>query len=165
LMLDILESICGRLESGRAVEPRDLDAILAVIGSFVRPHHALGENLVLSVVDEAGVSIEGGALLVMMTERKKLLEHVRNLRAGIERYKEGDRRAVEDIIRTGRSYIDILRRQMKIEEEDIYPRLDIHLSPRQQSELVARLEQSGSYWKYEALQKLTELKERYLSNN
>jgi hemerythrin-like domain-containing protein len=101
----------------------------------------------------------------MMTERKQLLEHVRSLRAAVDRYREGDRGAAEKIIRTGRSYINILRRQMKIEEEDIYPRLDIHLSPRQQSELVAKLEQSGSHGKYEALQKLAEMKDRYLSNS
>jgi hemerythrin-like domain-containing protein len=163
-MLDILESICSRLESGRSVEPGDLEVILGVIGSFVGPHQVLGEDLVLSAVDEAGVSIEGGALLVMMTERNELLKHVRNLRAAVDKYREGDRRAAEDIIQTGRSYINILRRQMKIEEEDIYPRLDIHLSPRQQRELLARLEESGSHRKYEALQKLAEMKDRYLSN-
>ena len=50
LMLGILESICGKLQSGAAVEPEDLDVILAFIRSFVGPHQTLGENLVPTIV-------------------------------------------------------------------------------------------------------------------
>lgn len=69
------------------------------------------------------------------------------------------------IIETARSYIPILRYQMEIEEQDIYPRLDTHQSPDEQRELATKLEQSETYEKYEALQKLSEMKGHYLSND
>ena len=165
LMLGILESICGKLQSGAAVEPEDLDVILAFIRSFVGPHQTLGENLVFSAVEEAGVSKEGGAMLVMITERNLLLENARNLGDGVAKYRKGDRDGASKIVESARSYIPILRHQMEIEEQDIYPRLDTHQSPEEQRELAAKLEQSETYEKYEALQKLSEMKGRYLSND
>jgi len=151
-MLDILESICGKLESGATVEPEDLDVILEFIRSFVGPHQTLGENLVFSAVEEAGVSKGGGAMLVMMTERNLLLEHARDLRDAVAKYRKGDREGTSKIIQSARSYIPILRHQMEIEEQDIYPRLDTHQSPEEQRELATKLEQSETYEKYEALQ-------------
>lgn len=104
-------------------------------------------------------------MLVMMTERNLLLENARNLRDAVAKYRKGDREGASKIIESAHSYIPMLRHQMEIEEQDIYPRLDMHQSPEEQRELATELEQSETHEKYEALQKLTEMKGRYLSND
>jgi hemerythrin-like domain-containing protein len=159
-MLEILETFCKELESGATVEPEDLDTILAFIRSFVAPHHMLVENLVFTAVEEAGVSKEGGAMLVMMTERNSLREHRRNLYDAVAEYRKAGRNGADKLVESARSYVSILRHEMEIEEQDIYPRLDTHQSMEQQRELFAKLERLETHEKYDALERLLEMKGR-----
>jgi hemerythrin-like domain-containing protein len=165
LMLKILESICRKLESGERVESEHLDDVLDFMKDFVVPDNAVGESLVLSAIEEAGVRLERGALIVMSTERNTLREYAEKLQKAATNYKGGDPDAVEQVVHIARSYIFLLRREMEIEEKDIYSRLEIHLSTAQQSELADRLERSGTSAKYGAVQRLEKIQNAYLSRS
>lgn len=163
LMSKILENICGKLQSLEKVESEHLDRILAFMKDFVVPHNGVGESLVLSAVEEAGVPMERGAFIAMGAERNTLREYTAYFQEAVAKYRHGDPDAPELVVHIARSYIAALERQMEMQERSIYPRLDIYLSTAQQRELTDRFKRSETPARLDALERLSRIKDAYPS--
>lgn len=141
LMLNILEEICKRLESGEKVDLDHLDRIVEFIKVFAdRCHHSKEEDLLFPAMEEAGVPKEGGPIGVMLTEHDYGREYVRGISQAISKYRSGDTEASVDIVKNAKGYIELLTQHIYKEDNILYPIADKFLSEKKQEELYEEFE-------------------------
>ncbi|MGQ9493468.1 MAG: hemerythrin domain-containing protein [Anaerolineae bacterium] len=79
-VLNILENVCQRLETGKAVDAEHLEHILEFIRIFAdRCHHGKEEDLLFPAMEKAGIPREGGPIGVMLIEHVQGRNYVRGM--------------------------------------------------------------------------------------
>jgi len=168
LMLDVLEEICNRLESGEKIDYKHLEQVLDSIRTFAdKCHHGKEEDLLFPAMEEAGVPREGGPIGVMLEEHEMGRKYVGKIVQGVLKYKEGDQEAIREIVENARGYILLLRNHIDKEDNVLYMIADKYLSEEKQKELLDEFEkveeEKIGRGKHEELhQILHHLKEFYL---
>lgn len=170
LMLEILEKVCQKLDSGEKMNPEHLDGIVEFIRVFAdRCHHGKEEDLLFPAMVEAGIPKEGGPIGVMLTEHNMGRDYAKGLGNAIAKYKAGDLKASSEIIENAKNYIALLTPHINKEDNILYQMADIHLSKEKQEELLKEFEKvekekigSGKHEEFHKL--LNNLKEVYLSD-
>jgi hemerythrin-like domain-containing protein len=168
LMLEILESVCQRLESEKKVNPEHLEKIIEFIRVFAdKCHHGKEEDLLFSAMEEVGVPKEGGPIGVMLMEHNMGRDYVKGMSQGTTKYKSGDMKASSEIVENARNYIALLSQHIRKEDYVLYPMADMRLSQEKQEELLEKFEKvelerigKGKHEEFHKL--LKELKETYL---
>lgn len=141
-MLNILENVCQRLETGKAVDAEHLEHILEFIRIFAdRCHHGKEEDLLFPAMEKAGIPREGGPIGVMLIEHVQGRNYVRGMGEAVSRYKAGEVKAASDFIANARGYIALLRQHINKEDNILYRMADMHLSESKQQELLEQFEQ------------------------
>ncbi len=141
-MLNILESVCRKLEAGQAVETEHLERILEFIRVFAdQCHHGKEEDVLFPAMEMAGIPREGGPIGVMLIEHTHGREYVRGMNGAVSRYKAGEGKATSDFITNARGYIALLRQHISKEDNILYRMADIHLSAEKKEELLEQFDQ------------------------
>jgi len=141
LMLDILEKVCERLESGQKVNPEHLDRILEFIKVFAdKCHHGKEEDLLFPAMEEAGTPRERGPIGVMLTEHNMGRDYVNGMSEAVAKFKAGDEKALSEIVEYARNYITLLTQHIEKEDNILFPMADMHLSEEKQEELLEKFE-------------------------
>ena len=171
LMLDILEGIASRLESGQEVEPDHLRRIADFIQTFAdRCHHGKEEGLLFPAMEEAGVPRDGGPIGVMLVEHEMGRGYVRRMVEGIGRYADSDGQARSQISESARAYVALLRQHIDKEDNILYPIAEMHLTPEVEQRLPEGFdrierEQIGENKHEEYHELLHELRKAYLGQS
>ncbi len=140
-MIKILESIATKLDKGENIWASDLEAALDFLRVFVdKCHHGKEENLLFPKLVETGIPNEGGPVGMMLREHVIGRNYIAGFAEGTAKYKAGDREAKAEIIENIRGYGELLTSHIFKENNILYKMADMHLTPRQQNDLLANFE-------------------------
>lgn len=168
LMLDILESVCRRLEEGRHVDLSHPDRILDFLKGFVDIcHHAKEEECFFPALEEAGLSRESGPIRVMLMEHEEGRVRIREMKKALAALRGGDLSAARSFAENARAYGGLLRSHIRKEDDVLFPMAEERLSPEKWEELAAMFDKveeervgPGRHEAYHAM--MEELKALYL---
>lgn len=168
-MLDIVEAIASRLDTGGNVDPNDLGLLLEFISVFSDTcHHGKEEDLLFPAMERAGIPREGGPIGCMLSEHDQGREQVRRMREATAAYTQGDVRAGPVIAASARTYAGILREHIDKEDTILYPMAEQHVPRRELEALKTAFEEVETRrigkGRHEELHRLLEsLQEKYLA--
>jgi hemerythrin-like domain-containing protein len=168
VMLDIMESLCLRLEANPDVNHDHLDLIIDFIRAFAdRCHHAKEEKSLFPALEAAGVPRENGPIGVMLKEHalgRNLTSVMEEALAGM---RAGDRAGTAMFIRASREYVSLLRSHIRKENNVLFTMAGEKLSPAEQKRVMDEFERiereetgPGAHEKYHEL--LRSLRDQYL---
>ncbi|GBD86141.1 hemerythrin HHE cation binding domain protein [bacterium BMS3Abin03] len=168
-MLQVMEAVCKKLESGEQVSTDDLNNIVEFIKVFAdKAHHGKEEDLLFVAMVDAGIPKEGGPVGMMLMEHDMGRNFVKGMGEAIQEYSSGNKEAATKIIENARNYASLLSNHIYKEDNILYPMADMHLSEDKQNELlgefnIVQSEKIGNETYTRLLDTLNELKEKYLS--
>jgi len=137
-MIRVLGTMAGRLESGKAVDPGDLEGAVEFIRVFAdRCHHAKEEGLLFPEMEKAGVPRDRGPIGVMLAEHGEGRRNVAAMAGAIPGIRKGDGRAAGVFAAAAKGYGELLTQHIFKEDHILYPMADARLSPAQQDSLEA----------------------------
>lgn len=140
-MLEVLDSVCIRLEQDENVDYQHLDAIVDFIRIFTDEcHHGKEEDLLFPALEAAGVPNYPGPIGVMLQEHATMRGIIKQLATEIQAYRSGETDAGKRIAEQGRQYITWLRQHIEKEEQILFQIADVHLDEKQQNELFTAFE-------------------------
>jgi hemerythrin-like domain-containing protein len=141
LMLEVMEVVCKKLETGEDVSIDDLNNMVKFIKEFAdKSHHLKEEDLLFPAMEEAGIPRDGGPIGVMLSEHTTGREYVKGLSLGIEEYAKRNTSAANQIIENARNYSSLLSNHIYKEDNVLYPMAKLHLSKEQHEELLKEFE-------------------------
>ena len=136
LMLEVVESVSGKLEVGENIPAEHLTEIVDFIQGFAdRCHHAKEEDLLFPAMEKAGIPRQGGPIGVMLIEHTEGREYVRKMKDAAEKYAAGDKKAGVRFAENARGYAALLSQHIHKEDNILYPIADARLSPKTQAGL------------------------------
>jgi hemerythrin-like domain-containing protein len=137
MTLRVLDSMINDAEkTGQIKNPGHLGQLIEFFRTFVdKCHHSKEEDLLFPALEEVGVSQEEGPIGVMLKEHQQGRDCVAKMNAALVRYNDGEREAVNDLIKNGREYIALLNLHIDKENNVLFPIADKHLSAEKQAEL------------------------------
>jgi hemerythrin-like domain-containing protein len=168
VMLRILVSYCGILESGAGVDADHVERSLDFVRGFAdRCHHAKEEEVLFPALEAAGVAREGGPIGVMLKEHNLGRGYIRAAGEAFESYRGGEPKAAAGMVANLRSYINLLDQHIDKENNVLFVMADRVLSEAKQEELFEAFERIETekigIGKHEAYHRLLdELKGIYL---
>lgn len=124
-VLTALETAADRLAAGEAVPPEFFLRAADFIRGFADGcHHHKEEDVLFPALTAAGIPAEGGPVGVMLFEHEEGRRFTAAMRAGAERLKSGDAGARDEIVRSARGYVDLLRGHIMKENHVLFPMAD-----------------------------------------
>jgi len=169
LLLQVLEAVCKKLETGEDVDKNDLNKMVDFIKIFAdKSHHYKEEDLLFPAMVEAGIPKEGGPIGVMLAEHTMGRNFVQGMSQALEEFSTGSAKASEQIVSNARGYIELLTNHIYKEDNILYPMAEMHISTERHNELLQEFERVvpdkiGDDKHKEMVDNLNELKEIYLS--
>jgi hemerythrin-like domain-containing protein len=140
-LLEILAKMSGRLDSGREIEPADLEGAVEFIRVFAdKCHHAKEEDILFPAMIAAGLAKDGGPIAVMLDEHAQGREFVKKFGEGVAKYKAGDKASAAQISRNARGYASLLGRHIEKEDFILYPMADTIVPIARQKEILGEFE-------------------------
>lgn len=129
-MLDVVEEMCLRLKSGKAVAAADqADSVTFIRDYADKLHHGKEEDILFGAMEAAGFPRNGGPTGVMIMEHEQGRGYVGAMAAG------------KDFAVNGLSYVGLLRQHIRKEDECLYPMANERLTPEQQKAMDAAFRQ------------------------
>ncbi len=126
VMLNILEKVCLRLDTGESVKETDLENIVEFFKVFAdKCHHGKEEDLLFPVLEEYGIPNEGGPIGVMLSEHVTGRDNVKGMNAAIADYKEGKESGSKVFVRYARNYIALLTDHIDKENNILFKMADM----------------------------------------
>lgn len=142
IMLQILQAVCGKLESGQEVNAGHLDMIIDFIRIFTdKCHHGKEEGILFPAMEEVGITKESSPIEVMLTEHDSGRGYVKGMSQGITGYKKSGLKAAPKIVKNARGYIELLTQHIYKEDNILYPLADRYLPVIAQGRLMAKFEE------------------------
>jgi hemerythrin-like domain-containing protein len=141
LMLQILENVCERLESGKRVDPDHLERIVEFFSIFAdKCHHAKEEEMLFPEMEKSGIPKESGPIGVMLSEHEEGREFVKGMKEGVAKIKAGGPFAAVQLTGSARKYVDLLSRHIDKENNVLFPMADNVVSKETQDRLQESFE-------------------------
>lgn len=141
LALSILDKINKKLEHKEKVDPSHLEQLLEFLKTFVdKCHHSKEEDVLFPEMEKVGIPKDGGPIKMMLAEHDMGRSYIKGLSEGIEKYLAGDLEAGQQIVKNAKSYISLLKDHIEKENNILYEIADMHLSPRQQSDITKQFD-------------------------
>jgi len=168
LMLRIMENISIRIEKGGDLNIEQYEKIIEFIKGFAdKCHHGKEEDILFPELVRHGIADEGGPVGVMLHEHILGRNHIKELSGAFEEFKNGNKKAASDIIRSSMNYVQLLRNHIEKENNILFMMADKVLNEAEQSEIAEAFERLeverigiGKHEEYHKL--LKELKTIYL---
>lgn len=170
VMLNILEMVCLRLDSGESIEETDLENIVEFFKEFAdKCHHGKEEDILFPALEEYGIPNEGGPIGVMLSEHIVGRDNVKGMSNSIDDYKDGKESASTDFVRYARNYIALLTEHIDKENNILFKMADMRIPEERQQSLLVDFERAeeekigpGVHEKFHRL--LEDLSGAYLEN-
>jgi len=168
LMLNIMEAISNNLDQGKELNINHFGKILDFIKGFAdKCHHGKEEDILFPDLIHHGLSKEGGPISVMLHEHQLGRDHIKALSSAFNEFKDGNKRSINDIISSSRSYVELLRNHIEKENNILFMMADRVLDEKEQGKVFDDFEKleikkigPGKHEEYHKL--LKELKTIYL---
>lgn len=136
LMLNIMEAISNNLEKGEELNVNHQERVLEFIKGFAdKCHHGKEEEILFPALIKQGMSKEEGPIAVMLYEHQLGRSHIKDLSMAFEEYKKGNKQAINAIISSSRTYIELLRNHIEKENNVLFVMADRILNETEQSKI------------------------------
>ena len=141
LMLGILDSVSGRIESGQKLDVRDLQHIVEFLQVFAdKCHHGKEEDILFPALVETGMPKDSGPIAVMLAEHEQGRGFIRGLADAVRRYGAGEAAANAAMVKNARDYVKLLALHIQKENTVLFPMADERLGARTQDALLEQFE-------------------------
>lgn len=135
--LKILESMNRQMETGNAVDIKDVSGFLGFLKEFADTcHHGKEEGLLFPALVQAGVPEQGGPVGVMLSEHAQGREWIQRMEAAI--FPEMD---VAKFTKASTGYMSLLRSHINKENNVLFPMAERVLSAGQLDKLHKAFEE------------------------
>ncbi len=120
--IDLLEKGAERLEKGENISADFFRKSIDFIRNYAdKYHHAKEEDILFVRMGEVGFSAEMGPVAVMLFEHNQGRGYVAGMEAANERYAQGDKSSIKEIVKNARGYAGLLRQHIQKEDMVLYP--------------------------------------------
>jgi len=141
LMLGILDEICGRIESGIAVNFQHLEGILEFLRVFVdRCHHGKEEQILFPALESVGIPKEGGPIGQMLIEHEQGRQLIGEITRKLPTGEKEEWASASRFCETSRKYRELLDQHIHKENQVLFEMADARLSEIQQEKLFDEFE-------------------------
>ena len=170
-ILDVLDVICKKLQSGERIEPEHIEGIVDFIRNFAdKAHHMKEEDLLFPALEGAGVPRGDMLVEALTTEHDLGRGYVRGIGDGLIHYSIGNNSGRLVIRENALKYIELMTRHIDKEEDVIFPLAQRYLSEAVALELAQEFERIdrdviGDARREEFMSILRMLKETYLGGS
>jgi len=138
-MLMVLEAVAKRLETGGDVPASLVSDLLDFFHHFADAvHHAKEERRLFPVLAGHGLGPEASAVGALVHQHDAGRVYVREMRAELERLRDGDRLVGAGLAASARAYIELLREHIRIEDEYLYPLAETALTSEEDTTLCSQ---------------------------
>jgi len=138
LMVDILEKICIRLESGKKVNQGDLAQVIEFAKGFVdRCHHKKEEDVLFPAMENSQIYRKGG-IRDHLEDHKSGRKYVGSMNDALLAYTTGNPNALPKFTENARNYIALLRRHIDSENNLLFPAAEEYIPEGKKEKIVAR---------------------------
>ncbi|MEW6351814.1 MAG: hemerythrin domain-containing protein [Thermodesulfobacteriota bacterium] len=142
LMLRVLDTICGRMESGQPFDVGHIEKMLDFFKVFVdRCHHGKEEGLLFPALEGAGIPKEGGPIGQMLSEHEHGRALVREMNAALSQYHTDPAASARRFGDAGRMYIEFLTLHIQKENQVLFRMADQRLAEADQESLFHAFEE------------------------
>ena len=132
LMMEILDRICTKMESGEKINPEHLKKIVEFIRIFAdKCHHAKEEDILFPAMENAGIPKQGGPIGVMLMEHDMGRNYVKGMADGLELY-EKNPSSYSKFTENARGYVNLLTNHIEKEDNILYAMADARFSEKEQ---------------------------------
>lgn len=136
-MLNIMEAIGARAQSGEAPTVADLTDVLEFLRVFVdRCHHSKEETLLFPAIRAAGITSVESTLVALLADHEDGRAAVAEMAHQVERIERGEEGAISALTDTMASYTALLRGHITREERDCFNAADLELAASVKDELA-----------------------------
>jgi hemerythrin-like domain-containing protein len=168
LMLSIMENILKDLGKGNEMNMDHYAKIIEFVKGFAdKCHHGKEEDILFPAMVSHGIPKESGPIAAMLNEHQLGREYIKSLSSAFEAFKGGNKLAINSIISSSNSYVELLRNHIKKENNILFIMADNVLNETEQSKIFDAFEKLevekigiGKHEEYHHL--LKELKSIYL---
>jgi len=140
-MLEILQTIVGKMGSGKEFPEEHIKQIMEFLKVFVdKCHHGKEEEFLFPALEEAGVPREGGPIGVMLEEHQTGRELIGKMDASLEGLGTGSIDAESTFKEAAETYIELLRQHIDKENNFLFPMADERPSQGRQHRMSGQFE-------------------------
>jgi hemerythrin-like domain-containing protein len=141
LMLSIMEKISNDLEKGKDMNKEHYFKIIEFLKGFAdKCHHGKEEDILFPAMVKHGIPKEGGPIAAMLNEHQLGRGHIKSLSSAFEEFKDGNKLAINKIISSSMSYVELLRNHIEKENNVLFMMADKVLNESEQSEIFEAFE-------------------------
>ncbi len=140
-MLDVADTVAGRLDQGAAVTPDTLSGILEFLRLFAdRSHHGKEEDLLFPLLENKGIPRRGGPIGIMLQEHDMGRALIQDMVAASDEYARGGAGSGNRWAKSAREYTALLRAHIDKENNILFVMADNVLSASEQQQLAGHFE-------------------------
>ena len=158
-VLTALETAAQRLERGQVVRAGFfIDATDFIKGFADSCHHMKEEGVLFKAMVASGMPAQGGPISMMLAEHEQGRAYTRAMREGAQKLQSGDEPARDQVIRSARGYVALLRQHIYKEDNILFPMANQVISQAEQGNVAEDFERveheeigEGVHEKYLAL--------------
>ena len=163
-----MEKIAIKLKKVEEVNREDIKKVMEFLHNFAdKCHHGKEEDILFPAMVSHGIPKESGPIAAMLNEHQLGREYIKSLSSAFEKFKGGNKLAINSIISSSNSYVELLRNHIKKENNILFIMADNVLNETEQSKIFDAFEKLevekigiGKHEEYHHL--LKELKSIYL---
>ncbi|WP_048051532.1 hemerythrin domain-containing protein [Methanosarcina soligelidi] len=168
LMLEILDSVCTNIKSGKSVEQEHLEKLVEFMRIFVdKCHHTKEEAHLFPEMVKREIPGTGELIDSLLKEHNQAREYVGRIEKAVSG-KEWNKKG-SGIVENSRAYIQLLAQHIEKENNGLFPKAAAYLDSGVQKELLDSFERvedeeigAGKHEEFHLL--LHELKDIYLKS-
>jgi hemerythrin-like domain-containing protein len=158
-VLTALETAAQRLERGQVVRAGFfIDAADFIKGFADGCHHMKEEGVLFKAMVASGMPAQGGPISMMLAEHEQGRAYTRAMREAAQKLQSGDESARDQVIRSARGYVTLLRQHISKEDNILFPMANQVISQAEQGNVAEDFERveheeigEGVHEKYLAL--------------
>jgi hemerythrin-like domain-containing protein len=158
-VLTALETAAQRLERGQVVRSGFfIDTAEFIKGFADGCHHMKEEGVLFKAMVASGMPAQGGPISMMLAEHEQGRAYTRAMREAAQKLHSGDESARDQVIRSARGYVALLRQHIYKEDNILFPMANQVISQAEQGNVAEDFERveheeigEGVHEKYLAL--------------
>jgi hemerythrin-like domain-containing protein len=158
-VLTALDTAAQRLERGQVVRAGFfIDATDFIKGFADSCHHMKEEGVLFKAMVASGMPAQGGPISMMLAEHEQGRAYTRAMREAAQKLQSGDESARDQVIRSARGYVALLRQHISKEDNILFPMAKQVISQAEQGNVAEDFERveheeigEGVHEKYLAL--------------
>jgi len=140
-VLTALETAAQRLERGQVVRSGFfIDTAEFIKGFADGCHHMKEEGVLFKAMVASGMPAQGGPISMMLAEHEQGRAYTRAMREAAQKLHSGDESARDQVIRSARGYVALLRQHIYKEDNILFPMANQVISQAEQGNVAEDFE-------------------------